>query len=36
MVMQWVKLHNPNAVGPGSISSQGTRSYMPQLRVCIS
>ena len=25
---QWIGLHAPNAVGPGSIPGQGTRSHM--------
>ena len=32
LVVQWLRLHAPNAGGPGSIPSQGTRSRMPQLR----
>ena len=28
LVVQWVKLHAPNAGGPGSIPGQGTRSRM--------
>ncbi|TEA39003.1 hypothetical protein DBR06_SOUSAS1710095, partial [Sousa chinensis] len=35
LVVQWLILHAPNAGGPGSISGQGTRSHMPQLRVCM-
>ncbi|TEA28647.1 hypothetical protein DBR06_SOUSAS16810003, partial [Sousa chinensis] len=27
-----LRLHAPNAGGPGSIPGQGTRSHMPQLR----
>ncbi|TEA32806.1 hypothetical protein DBR06_SOUSAS4210129 [Sousa chinensis] len=32
MVVQWVRLHAPNAGGLGSIPGQGTRSHMPQPR----
>ena len=32
LVVQWLRLHAPNAGGPGSIPGQGTRSRMPQLR----
>ena len=35
LVIQWLRLHTPNAGGPGSILGQGTRSHMPQLRVRI-
>ncbi|TEA11773.1 hypothetical protein DBR06_SOUSAS6910273, partial [Sousa chinensis] len=28
LVVQWVRLHTPNAGGPGSIPGQGTRSHM--------
>ncbi|TEA31286.1 hypothetical protein DBR06_SOUSAS710034, partial [Sousa chinensis] len=31
----WLRLHTPNAGGPGLIPGQGTRSHMPQLRVCM-
>ena len=34
LVVQWLRLQAPNAAGPGSIPGQGTRSQMPQLRVC--
>ncbi|TEA30869.1 hypothetical protein DBR06_SOUSAS3510006, partial [Sousa chinensis] len=27
-VVQWMRLHAPNAGGPGSNSGQGTRSHM--------
>ena len=30
--VQWLRLHAPNAGGPGSIPYQGTRCHMPQLR----
>ena len=33
LVVQWLRLHNPNAGGPGSIPGQGTRSHVPQVRV---
>ncbi|TEA36668.1 hypothetical protein DBR06_SOUSAS310070, partial [Sousa chinensis] len=33
LVVQWLRLHTPNAGGPGSIPGQGTRSHMLQLRV---
>ena len=32
LVVQWLRLHTPNAGGPGSIPDQGTRSHMLQLR----
>ncbi|TEA34995.1 hypothetical protein DBR06_SOUSAS9710069, partial [Sousa chinensis] len=35
LVVQWLRLHAPNAGGPGLISGQGTRSHMLQLRVCM-
>ena len=28
LVAQWLRLHTPNAGGPGSIPRQGTRSHM--------
>ena len=31
-VVQWLRLHAPNAVGRGSIPGQGTRSHMLPLR----
>ena len=31
-MVQWLRLHAPNARGLGSIPGQGTRSHMPQLR----
>ena len=34
LVVQRLRCHFPIAGGPGSISGQGTRSHMPQLRVC--
>ena len=33
LVVQWLRLHAPNAGGPGSIPGQGTRSLMPQLKI---
>ena len=33
LAVQWLRLHAPNAGGPGSIPGGGTRSHMPQLRV---
>ena len=33
LVVQWLRLHAPNAEGPGSIPGQGTRSHILQLRV---
>ncbi|TEA29429.1 hypothetical protein DBR06_SOUSAS8610118, partial [Sousa chinensis] len=36
LVVQWVRLHAPNAGDPGSIPGQGTRSRMLQLRVCLT
>ena len=33
LVVQWVRLHAPNAGGLGSIPGQGTRSRMPQLKI---
>ena len=32
LAVQWLRLHTPNAGGPGSIPVQGTRSHMPQRR----
>ena len=32
-MVQWARLHAPNAGGPGLIPGQGTRSCVPQLRV---
>ena len=31
LVVQWLRLHIPNAGGLGSIPGQGTRSHEPQL-----
>ena len=33
LVVQWLRLHTPNAESLGSIPGQGTRSHMLQLRV---
>ena len=33
MVVQWLRLHVPNAGGPGSIPGWGTRSLRPQLKI---
>ena len=30
LVVQWLRLHAPNAGDPGLIPGQGTRSHMPQ------
>ena len=35
-MVQWLRLHAPNAGSPGSISGQGTRSHVLQPRVCMS
>ena len=35
LVVQWLRPCPPNAGGLGLISSQGTSSHMPQLRVCL-
>ena len=32
LVVQWLRLHSPNAEGKGSIPGQGTRSHMLHLR----
>ena len=34
-MVQWLRLHAPNAWGSGSIPGQETRSRLPQLRVVI-
>ena len=37
LVVQWLRLQAPNAGGLlGSIHGQGTRSHIPQLRVCMA
>ncbi|TEA09823.1 hypothetical protein DBR06_SOUSAS29710008, partial [Sousa chinensis] len=33
LVVQWLRLHAPNAGGLGSIPGQGTRSHMQQLKI---
>ena len=33
LVVKWLRLCAPNAVGLGSIPGQGTRSHMQELRV---
>ena len=33
LVVQWLRLHVPNAGALGSIPGQGTRSHMPQLMI---
>ena len=33
LVVQWLRLWAPNAEGPGLNAGQGTRSYMPQLKI---
>ena len=35
LVVQWLRLHVPNAGGPDVIPNQGTRSHTLQLRVCM-
>ena len=35
LLVQWLRYHTPNAEGLGSIPGQGTRSHMPQLRICM-
>ena len=35
LVVQWLRLHAPNAGGPGSTPGQGTRSQLLQLRLKI-
>ena len=32
LMVQWLRLHTPNAGGQGSTPGQGTRSHRPQLR----
>ena len=32
LVVQWLRLHAPNAGGPHSLPGQGTRSHMLHLR----
>ena len=33
LVVQWLRLGTPHAGGPGAIPGQGTRPYMPQLKI---
>ena len=33
--VQWLRLHTPNARGPGLIPVWETKSHIPQLRVCM-
>ena len=33
LAVQWVRLHAPNAGGPGSFPGQGTRSHMLQWKI---
>ena len=33
LVVQWLRLHSPNAGGPGLISGQGTGSHMLQVNI---
>ena len=33
LVVQWLKLHAPDAGGPGSIPGQGSRSHLLQLKI---
>ena len=33
LVVQWLKVHTPNAGGLGSIPDQGTRSHLVQLNI---
>ena len=35
-MVQWLRLHAPNAGVPGLIPDQGTRSHMLQLRLGIA
>ena len=35
LVVQWVRIHTPNAGGQDSIPGWGTRSHMLQLRPCV-
>ena len=35
LVVQWLRIHAPNAGDMGSITGQGTRSHVRQLRVCL-
>ena len=33
LAVQWLRLHTPNAGALSLIPGQGTRSYMPQLKI---
>ena len=33
LVVQWLRLHAPNAEAPGLTPVHGTRSHMPQLKI---
>ena len=35
-MVQWLRLHAPNAEDPGSIPGQGTRSHILELSGCMS
>ena len=35
LVLQWLRLHTPNAGGLGSIPGWGAIPHVPQLRVCM-
>ena len=35
LVVQWLRLLDPSAGGPGLIPGQGTNFHMLQLRVCM-
>ena len=35
LVVLWLRFHAPNVESLGSIPGQGTRSHMPQIRVCM-
>ena len=35
LVVQWLRLLDPSAGGPGLIPGQGTNFHMSQLRVCM-
>ena len=32
-MVQWLRLHIPNAGSPGLIPGRGTRSHMPELKI---
>ena len=36
LVVQWLRLHTPNAGDPGSVIGHGTKSHVLQLRACMS